>query len=66
MSFTRGQSALTARAPGWDRLSLVILLLTGLLLVACGGGDSQPTEITVPVSGTVASVGDPTPADSAE
>ncbi|MBA2363766.1 MAG: peptidyl-prolyl cis-trans isomerase [Chloroflexia bacterium] len=65
MSFTRGHSALTARVPGWDRLSLVILLITSMLLVACGGGgDAEPTETTAPVSGTVAIAGDPTPADN--
>ncbi len=71
MSFTRGLSALTARAPGRGRLSLISLLLTGLLLAACGGGGAEPTEVTesnagatAPVAGTVADAGEPTEADA--
>ena len=64
MSFTRGQSARTAHAIGRAHLSLVVLMITALLLVACGGGDSEPTETTAPVAGTAANAGDPTPADS--
>ncbi len=71
MSFTRGLSALTARALGRGRLSLISLLLTGLLLAACGGGGAEPTEVTesnagatAPVAGTVADAGEPTEADA--
>ncbi len=71
MSFTRGQSALTARALGRGRLSLISLLVTGLLLAACGGGGAEPTEATesnagatAPVAGTVADAGEPTEADA--
>lgn len=71
MSFTRGLSALPARALGRGRLSLISLLLTGLLLAACGGGGAEPTEVTesnagatAPVAGTVADAGEPTEADA--
>ncbi len=71
MSFTRGQSALTAWALGRSRFSLISLLITGLLLAACGGGGAEPTEATesnagatAPVAGTVADMGEPTEADA--